>query len=281
MYPIAIIITTICSTILIIITMVHLTKSRGQWGNITRLITSMDLSLVCFSQRLTYASNAPPALFRWPWIIELCNQISKELRANIDWIGIKPPSSRPTKLLDYACGDGVASRALAPFMSTVRGMDIASGMVEQYNKMALKAGYTSTKMRAIQADLIDPELTPSPEIDTPGFFDFDVVVMCMALHHIEDPDNMILQLSKRLRPGGILLIIDWVVSSAGSSAQTENRTLGAISRMGFQESEVKSSYDTAGLEDWAWKLTSAPSQVPREIGGEQQLFLARGRKPCS
>ncbi|KAK2482607.1 hypothetical protein H9L39_04399 [Fusarium oxysporum f. sp. albedinis] len=233
------------------------------------------------SQGLTRASNAPPALFRWPWIIELCNQISKELRSNIDWIGIRPPSSRPTKLLDYACGDGVASRALAPFMSTVRGMDIASGMVEQYNKMALKAGYTSIKMRAVQGDLIDPELTPSPETNAPGFFDFDVVVMCMALHHIEDPDNMILQLSKRLRPGGILLIIDWVASSAGSSAQTGNRTLGAISRMGFQENEVKSSFDKAGLEDWAWKLTSAPSQVPREIGGEQQLFLARGKKPFS
>lgn len=136
-------------------------------------------------------------------------------------------------------------------------------------------------MRAVQGDLIDPELTPSPETNTPGFFDFDVVVMCMALHHIEDPDNMILQLSKRLRPGGILLIIDWVASSAGSSAQTGNRTLGAISRMGFQENEVKSSFDKAGLEDWAWKLTSAPSQVPREIGGEQQLFLARGKKPFS
>ncbi|KAF5571274.1 hypothetical protein FPHYL_586 [Fusarium phyllophilum] len=203
------------------------------------------------------------------------DQWEDRTRLITNWIGIKPPSSRPTKLLDYACGDGVASRALAPFMSTVRGMDIASGMVEQYNKMALKAGYTSTKMRAIQADLIDPELTPSPEIDTPGFFDFDVVVMCMSLHHIEDPDNMILQLSKRLRPGGILLIIDWVASSADSSAQAGNRTLGAISRMGFHENEVKSSYDNAGLEDWAWKLTSAPSQVPREIGGEQQLFLAR------
>ncbi|KAI7765861.1 hypothetical protein LZL87_000974 [Fusarium oxysporum] len=214
-------------------------------------------------QNKTHYSNAPPALFRWPWIIELCNQISKELRSNIDWIGITPPSSRPTKLLDYACGDGVASRALAPFMSTVRGMDIASGMVEQYNKMALKAGYTSIKMRAIQGDLIDPELTPSPEINTPGFFDFDV-------------------LSKRLRPGGILLIIDWVASSAGSSAQTGNRTLGAISRMGFQENELKSSYDRAGLEDWSWKLTSAPSQVLREIGDHKranmkpQVLLAAG-----
>ncbi|KAF4340628.1 hypothetical protein FBEOM_5474 [Fusarium beomiforme] len=230
-------------------------------------------------------NNVPPMLFRWPWIIELCNQISKELRQNIDWIGIKPPSSRPTKLLDYACGDGVASRALAPFMSTVRGMDIASGRVEQYNQMALKAGYTPTKMRAIQGDLIDPELTPSTEINTPAFFDFDVVVMCMALHHIEDPDNMIMELSKRLRPGGILLIIDWVVNSAGSSAQAGNRTLGvpngAISRMGFEESEVKSAYDKAGLVDWSWKWTSTPSQVPREIGGEQQLFFARGMKPSS
>jgi SAM-dependent methyltransferase len=170
-------------------------------------------------------------------------------------------------------------------MSTVRGMDIASGMVEQYNQMALKTGYTPTKMRAIQGDLIDPELTPSPDINTPAFFDFDVVVMCMALHHIEDPDNMILQLSKRLRPGGILLIVDWLANSASSSAQTGNRTLGmpsgAMSRMGFQENEVKSAYDKAGLEDWSWKLTSAPSQVPREIGGEQQLFLARGKKPVT
>ncbi|KAH7191982.1 S-adenosyl-L-methionine-dependent methyltransferase [Fusarium flagelliforme] len=221
----------------------------------------------------SHYNNVPAMMFQWPWIIELCNQVSKELRQNINWIGIKPPASRPTKMLDYACGNGVASRALAPFMSTVRGMDISSAMAEQYNEMALKSGYTPTKMHAVQGDIIEPESTPSPELDTPAYFNFDLIVMCLALHHIEDPDNMILQLSKRLRPGGILLIIDWV-----SDRERMDLSKLSVSRMGFEEGEVKSAYEKAGLDDWSWKLTSTPSPVPREIGGKQQLFFARGMK---
>ncbi|KAM0343580.1 hypothetical protein ACHAPU_008331 [Fusarium lateritium] len=188
-------------------------------------------------------------------------------------------------MLDYACGNGVASRALAPFMSTVRGLDISSGMAEQYNNMALKAGYTPAKMRAMQGDLIDPESTPSEELDTPAFFNFDLVVMCMALHHIQDHEDMILQLSKRLKPGGILLIVDWV-------SQPESNDLkggiGAMSisnrnptRMGFKENDIKIAYEKAGLEDLSWKCASTPSQVPREVEGKQQLFLARGMKPLN
>ncbi|GKU20590.1 unnamed protein product [Fusarium langsethiae] len=233
-------------------------------------------------QNKSHYNNAPPVMFQWPWIVELCNQISKELRQNLDWIGIKPPASRPTKMLDYACGNGVASRALAPFMSTVRGLDISPSMAEQYNKMALKAGYTQTKMHAIQGDIIEPESTPCAELDTPAFFDFDLIVMCMALHHIEDPDDMILQLSERLRPGGLLLIIDWVShsDSKGGEGGTWKMDFSKLSvnRMGFEEDEVRTA--KAGLEDWSWKWTSTPSQVPREIGGKQ-LFFARGRKPSS
>ncbi|KAJ4024437.1 hypothetical protein NW752_003006 [Fusarium irregulare] len=158
-------------------------------------------------------------------------------------------------------------------MSTVRGMDISSAMAEQYNEMALKSGYTPTKMHAVQGDIIEPESTPSPELNTPAYFNFDLIVMCLALHHIEDPDNMILQLSRRLRPGGILLIIDWVSDREGMDFSK----LG-VNRMGFGEDEVKSAYEKAGLADWSWKLTSTPSPVPREIGGKQQLFFARGRK---
>jgi SAM-dependent methyltransferase len=170
-------------------------------------------------------------------------------------------------------------------MSTVRGMDISSGMAEQYNTMALKAGYTPTKMQAVQGDLIDPELTPSAELDTPAFFNFDLAVMCMALHHIEDYETMILQLSKRLRPGGILLIVDWVAHYESSGLHNGIRAMnisnGILNGMGFAEDDVKRAYEKAGLEDWSWKWASAPSQVPGEIGGTQQLFLARGRKPCS
>ncbi|OBS21735.1 hypothetical protein FPOA_08072 [Fusarium poae] len=229
----------------------------------------------------SHYSNAPPAIFQWPWIIELCNQISKELRQNIDWIGIKPPASRPTKMLDYACGNGVASRALAPFMSTVRGLDISLAMAEQYNKMALKAGYTPTKMHAIQGDMIEPESTPCPELDTPAFFNFDLIVMCMALHHIENPDDMILQLSKRLRPGGLLLIIDWVSHSDSRGGQDGTWKMDfsklSVNRIGFEEDEVKTAYDKAGLEDWSWKWTSTPLQFLLHL----KTILYNNRLPAS
>ncbi|KAM0561592.1 hypothetical protein ACHAPJ_002760 [Fusarium lateritium] len=156
-------------------------------------------------------------------------------------------------------------------------------MAEQYNEMALKAGYTPTKMRAVQGDLIDPESTPSPELNSLAFFNFDVIIMCMALHHIQDPDYMILQLSKRLKQGGILVIVDWAAISESGSSQTGDRAMDLSNRtgnrMGFTESDVRSAFEKAGLKDWSWKLASTRSQVPREIGGEQQLFLARGKKP--
>ena len=70
-----------------------------------------------------------------------------------------------------------------------------------------------------------------------------------------------------------MLIIDWVSDREGIDFSKLS-----VNRMGFEEVEVKSAYEKAGLEDWSWKLTSTPSPVPREIVGKQQLFFARGRK---
>ncbi|KAJ3542398.1 hypothetical protein NM208_g4115 [Fusarium decemcellulare] len=254
--------------------------------SITNFTLSQCLAVLLTLRTSTHQalSNVSLSVSRWPWIMELCKQISRELRQNVDWIGIEPPSSHPTRLLDYACGNGVASRALAPFVSTVRGMDISSGMAEQYNEMALKAGFTSKKMLAIQGDLIDPESTPCPELDTPEFSNFDYIVMCMALHHVEDPEKMVSKLASRLREGGILVIVDWVAVSESNCADAEQArtfTNHTMTRMGFEEKDVREPFEKAGLEGWSWKWASTRSQVPKEIGGEQQLFLARGRKPTA
>jgi hypothetical protein len=42
-----------------------------------------------------------------PWIAALGVQIAKELPAEMSWIGAK--TGTDAKLLDYACGDGIAS----------------------------------------------------------------------------------------------------------------------------------------------------------------------------
>ncbi|RBQ68481.1 hypothetical protein FVER53590_12647 [Fusarium verticillioides] len=219
-------------------------------------------------------------VFKHPWIQRICNQISDELRQNLDWIGI-PEKPDGFKMLDYACGNGVASRALAPYVSVVRGIDISSKMVEQYTMLAEAAGFNPERMRAIHGDLMNPEASPSPELDTPEFNDFDLIVMCMALHHVQDYAAMIQRLSEKLRPGGVLLIIDLVASSesgcpeAPRSKELSNHTM---SKMGFTEMEIKTAFEKAGLSDWSWRWCSERSQVPEEIGGEQQGFFARGCK---
>ena len=78
-------------------------------------------------------------------------------------------------------------------------------MVDQYNKLAEKFDL-SNQMRANVGDLIKG----SDQLNAPEYSGFDLIVMSMALHHVEDPALMIHRLSQRLATGGVLLIIDWV-----------------------------------------------------------------------
>lgn len=154
-------------------------------------------------------------------------------------------------------------------------------MVEQYNIRASKEGFSTDKMHAIHGDLVDVTSTPCPELDTPEYSNFNLVIMSMALHHVENPPAMIQKLSERLCPGGVLLIVDWV-SQEESGCPLPNWDKSAaghtVSRMGFVEAEVKGFYEKAGLESWGWKWFSKQSDMPEEFGGKQQLFLARGEK---
>ncbi|KAH7165776.1 S-adenosyl-L-methionine-dependent methyltransferase [Dactylonectria macrodidyma] len=227
-------------------------------------------------------------VFAIPWIVELSNQITADLQQNVEWIGIKRPAaegdSRTIKMLDYACGNGLASRTLAPFVDSIRGMDISPGMVEQYNKKAQEEGFSPEQRHAIACDLLRPDATLSPELDSQEFHGFDIIAMCMALHHVEDHRLMIQKLSERLAEGGVLAIVDWVAPSesgcplAEKAQEMANHT---IARLGFEESDVKEAYEKAGLEGWGWKWASKRCKMPEEIGGEQQLFIARGEKPIT
>jgi hypothetical protein len=60
-------------------------------------------------------SNVAATIFDTPWIRDLTTQISNELHEQVDWIGFRRSTpddtgERATKMLDYACGNGVVSR---------------------------------------------------------------------------------------------------------------------------------------------------------------------------
>lgn len=60
-------------------------------------------------------------------------------------------------------------------------------------------------MYGIQSDLDNP----SSDLADPDWFNFDVGIISMALHHVSEPVKMLSQLRERLAPGGALTVVEW------------------------------------------------------------------------
>lgn len=155
-------------------------------------------------------------------------------------------------------------------------------MVEQYNILAQKHGYDSATMHAVHGDLVDGRTNPSVDLDGPEFSNFDLIVMSMALHHVDDPERMIKTLSKRLNIGGVLLIIDLVSASESgcspASPPAEEPVSHTMSRTGFEKQELSDWFGNAGLADFGWKWFSSQSKLPENMGGAMQVFLSRATR---
>jgi ubiquinone/menaquinone biosynthesis C-methylase UbiE len=109
-----------------------------------------------------------------------------------DWVrrilnGLKPGS----KILDAGCGGGDITRPLAGKYN-LTGVDIEARSVEYCRRQAPRGG----KARYVRADLAKMPL-PSNH--------FDAVVFCNAIEHLFDPDPVVKELARVLKPGGILL----------------------------------------------------------------------------
>ncbi|KAL8919053.1 MAG: hypothetical protein Q9208_007019 [Pyrenodesmia sp. 3 TL-2023] len=253
---------------------------------------------------------------------DLVAQIQTEVLARRDWIGIPKPDDEPNptnkpRLLDYACGSGELSLTLLPSLSSATGIDISPAMVSAYNALALTSSIPSEKMHAVQGDLLSPfpSSTNTPFAD-PKFFNFDIATLSMALHHVLSPPSAIKTLVSRLRAGGTLVIIDWVLSSIQSSsplhpsfktgdhgepttpsplsaqqqedghhghgASAHNPVPGSehtITRAGFDREEMENMFRDAGCEDVGFVEFGEGTRLGDGEGAVvQRLFVARGRK---
>jgi len=83
-------------------------------------------------------------------------------------------------------------------------------MVLVYNRNAQNQGLPPEFMSASIGNLIDPA-DPSPaDFRGEEWFNFDLAVVGLGFHHFEDPALAAARLAERLRPGGVLMIIDFM-----------------------------------------------------------------------
>jgi SAM-dependent methyltransferase len=181
-------------------------------------------------------------------------------------------------LLDYACGAGTATKvcihihiqhafpqakltgqALLPFITQAIGLDLSENMVKEYNNWATANGYPAEKMRAYHLNLLDSDSDAEGGIELDGF---DVVVVCMALHHVADAGRLLARLSGCLKPGGVCVVVDGVptppaAATAGEDSETADlravlgpeqlEVLETINKHGYTEGEMRELYEGAGL----------------------------------
>jgi SAM-dependent methyltransferase len=81
-------------------------------------------------------------------------------------------------------------------------------MVSAFNKRATDAGIPRSQVTAVVGNLFTPE--PSDALAEPEYFNFDIVAVGSAYHHFEDVTLATKRLVERLKPGGVLFIIDFI-----------------------------------------------------------------------
>ena len=184
-------------------------------------------------------------------------------------------------------------QALAPYVTTIRAIDVSDGMVDKYNEAAHKQSLSKQQMHAVRGDLMVPKAEIPESLKKVDFYDFDIIVMSMALHHVEDPQLMTANLVERLRDGGSLLIIDWAPGSKAPEMHGHDHEKYApdegyqqdvqgsqqtMKSSGFGEEEMRKIFRDAGCSQSEYVLHPELSKLPSRFGGAKQLFFARGKK---
>ncbi|MCJ1308812.1 hypothetical protein MMC25_002467 [Agyrium rufum] len=90
-------------------------------------------------------------------------------------------------------------------------------MAAEYNRRARAQGFSEEEMFAMQSNLLNrDESASNPVTKGEEWYNFDVAIVCLGFHHLEDPELAVEQLVQRLRPGtGSLVVLDFLDAHEG------------------------------------------------------------------
>lgn len=150
------------------------------------------------------------------------------------------PAEPGQRWLEVACGPGIVTRAIAPRVGEVRGIDLTPAMIQLAEREALSAGLSNTCFA----------LGDATAIDEPNGF-FDGAVTRFSLHHIPVPERVIAEMARVVKPGGWVAVADGVADADQEAAawREELERLRDTSHWAFPAlSRLHTAGEAAGLE---------------------------------
>lgn len=134
-------------------------------------------------------------------------------------------------------------------------------------------------------DDADPPRDLADDLAPPA--SFDVAAVGLGFHHFEDPDLAARRLADRLRPGGVLFIVDFLTHDGALPAAAEEAKATVAHQHGFSEGRIREVFEGAGVGGGFGIVEIGTIKAPRHDGGggggghepaPKRVFLARGTK---
>lgn len=158
-------------------------------------------------------------------------------------------------VVDLGCGTGDLLPLLCRKAKQVIGVDNAPGMLEEARKRH--------KLDASQVSLRVGDLAHLPLRDE----EVDCAVMTMVLHHVSEPEKVVLEIAKVLKKGKTFLLLDLAKHS-----DEKLRTRYHDRWLGFAKNDIQTWLNRAGL------VIETETTIPLKNGLEAFAIQARKKK---
>jgi SAM-dependent methyltransferase len=117
------------------------------------------------------------------------------------------PDDPEARWAEVACGPGLIARAMAPRVGSVVGIDLTEAMIEKARADAAEAGIENVSFEVGDATALD---LPDDSLDG--------AITRFSLHHIPAPIRVLEEMRRVVRPGGYVVVSDFVTDDDGASA---------------------------------------------------------------
>lgn len=159
---------------------------------------------------------------------------------------------------DLGCGTGRVADRLAPWIARLVAVDASRSMLDEARRRLA---------RHDNVDLRRGELEELPLDDG----ELDMALLVLVLHHLPQPEVVLAEVRRVLRPGGRLVVLDMVPHD-----RTEYRSQMGHLWLGFEEEELAGWLEAADLA--AARYSVLP---PDPAARGPMLFVATARRPAS
>ena len=161
------------------------------------------------------------------------------------------------EVMDFGAGTGLISSQVASKVGRITAVDISEAMLEKLSaKPELK-----NKVQTICQDITKQPLDKK----------YDVIVSAMAMHHVEDTDNLARTLAAHLKPRGKVALAD-LDAEDGTFHPEETE---GVYHSGFDRDAMKSVLEKNGFDN----IEFVTAHTVEKETGRYPIFLVTATKP--